>query len=101
MVDELGYTAAIDYHNENVQKHLAELAPNGVDIFFDNMGGVVLDAVLMNIAEEARVVLCGAVSQYENMADVRGPKNYLKIPERKCQHARIHDLPLCPYLPTS
>ena len=82
LVNELGYTAAIDYRNENVEKRLAELAPNGVNLFFDNVGGVVLDAVLMNIAEEARVVLCGAVSQYENMADVRGPKNYLKLAER-------------------
>ncbi len=82
LVNELGYSAAIDYRNENVEKRLAELAPNGVDLFFDNVGGEVLDSVLMNIAEEARVVLCGAVSQYENMADVRGPKNYLKIPER-------------------
>ena len=62
--------------------NFVQCAPTGVDVFFDNVGGDVLDAVLMNLAVEARVVLCGAVSQYENMANVRGPKNYLKIAER-------------------
>lgn len=82
LVDELGFDAAVDYKAGDVAGRLAELAPNGVDVFYDNVGGDVLDAVLMNLAIEARVVLCGAVSQYENMADVRGPKNYLKIAER-------------------
>ena len=85
LVNELGFSAGIDYRNEDVEKRLAEIAPNGVNLFFDNVGGEVLDAVLMNLAEEARVVLCGAVSQYEHMADVRGPKNYLKIPERNAK----------------
>lgn len=82
LVDELGFDAAIDYKAGDVAARLAELAPDGVNVFYDNVGGDVLDAVLMNLAIEARVVLCGAVSQYENMADVRGPKNYLKIAER-------------------
>ena len=82
VVDELGFDAAVDYKSGDVSAKLAEVAPDGVDVFWDNVGGDVLDAVLMNLAIEARVVLCGAVSQYENMADVRGPKNYLKIAER-------------------
>jgi NADPH-dependent curcumin reductase len=82
LVSELGCTHAIDYRNDNVSERLAEIAPEGVDMFFDNVGGDVLDAVLLNLAVEARVVLCGAVSQYENMANVQGPKNYLKIAER-------------------
>lgn len=82
LVDELGFDDAIDYKKVDVAAELAQLAPNGVDVFWDNVGGEVLDAVLLNLAVEARVVLCGAVSQYENMADVRGPKNYLKIAER-------------------
>lgn len=86
LVDDLGFTAAIDYKNENVEARLAELAPNGVNVFFDNVGGDVLDAVLMRIVEGTRVVLCGAISQYENMAEVRGPRNYLKLAER---HARM------------
>jgi NADPH-dependent curcumin reductase CurA len=82
LVEELGFDEAVDYKAGNVAARLAEIAPNGVDVFYDNVGGDVLDAVLLNLAIEARVVLCGAVSQYENMADVRGPKNYLKIAER-------------------
>lgn len=82
LVDELGFDAAVDYKAGDVSKRLGEIAPGGVDVFWDNVGGDVLDAVLLNLAVEARVVLCGAVSQYENMADVRGPKNYLKIAER-------------------
>jgi len=82
LVDELGFDAAVDYKAGDVSAQLAAIAPHGVDVFYDNVGGDVLDAVLMNLAVEARVVLCGAVSQYENMADVRGPKNYLKIAER-------------------
>jgi NADPH-dependent curcumin reductase CurA len=82
LVDELGFDAAVDYKAGDVSGQLSALVPDGVDVFYDNVGGEVLDAVLMNLAIEARVVLCGAVSQYENMADVRGPKNYLKIAER-------------------
>lgn len=82
LVDELGFDAAVDYKAGDVSGQLAAIAPGGVDVFYDNVGGEVLDAVLLNLAVEARVVLCGAVSQYENMADVRGPKNYLKIAER-------------------
>jgi NADPH-dependent curcumin reductase CurA len=82
LTSELGFDAAVDYKAGDVAARLAEIAPNGVDVFWDNVGGDVLDAVLLNLAVEARVVLCGAVSQYENMADVRGPKNYLKIAER-------------------
>ena len=82
LVDELGFDAAVDYKAGDVSEKLSEVAPDGVDVFWDNVGGDVLDAVLMNLAVEARVVLCGAVSQYENMSDVRGPRNYLKIAER-------------------
>ncbi len=82
LTSQLGFDAAVDYKAGDVSAKLAEVAPNGVDVFWDNVGGDVLDAVLLNLAVEARVVLCGAVSQYENMADVRGPKNYLKIAER-------------------
>jgi NADPH-dependent curcumin reductase len=82
LVDELGFDAAVDYKAGDVSSRLADIAPDGVDVFFDNVGGDVLDSVLMNLAVEARVVLCGAVSQYENMSEVRGPRNYLKIAER-------------------
>ena len=82
LVKELGYDAAIDYRNDDVETRLRELAPEGIDVFFDNVGGDVLDAVLLNIKEGTRVVICGAISQYDDMANVRGPRNYLKLAER-------------------
>ena len=86
LVDELGYDAAIDYKSADVPSRLAELAPEGVDVFFDNVGGDILDAVLLQIRERGRIVICGAISQYERMDHVAGPSNYLKLAER---HARM------------
>ena len=82
LVDDLKFDAAIDYKNENVAARLDELAPDGINVFFDNVGGDILDDVLMRIVEGSRIVICGGISQYENMDDVRGPKNYLKLAER-------------------
>lgn len=82
LVDTLGYDAAIDYRHDDVEARLRDLAPGGIDVFFDNVGGDVLDAVLLNIKEGTRIVICGAISQYDDMANVRGPKNYLKLAER-------------------
>lgn len=82
LTDDLGFTAAIDRRNENVPKRLDELAPQGIDVFFDNVGGDVLDDVLERIKDGARIVICGAISQYENMDSVQGPRNYLKLAER-------------------
>lgn len=88
LVDELGADAAIDHRTGTaaVADRLRELAPEGIDVFFDNVGGEVLDVALDQIAERGRIVLCGAISQYEHMDDVRGPRNYLKLAER---HARM------------
>jgi NADPH-dependent curcumin reductase len=82
LTDELGFDAAIDYKNEDVTARLRELAPDGVDVFFDNVGGPILDAVLFEIRMRGRVVICGAISQYEKMDRVAGPSNYLKLAER-------------------
>jgi NADPH-dependent curcumin reductase CurA len=65
VVDELGFDACIDYKTEDVAARLRELAPDGVDIFFDNVGGRLLDTVLRRIAMHARVVLCGDISTYD------------------------------------
>ena len=78
IVDELGFDAAIDYKAEDVAGRLAELAPDGVDVFFDNVGGEILDAVLTRLARGARVVLSGGLSQY-NADQARGPSNYLQL----------------------
>ena len=86
LTDELGLDAGIDYKGEDVDARLRELAPDGVDVFFDNVGGPILDIVLDQIRERARVVICGAISQYQNMDEVRGPSLYLRLAER---HARM------------
>ena len=80
--DELGLDGAIDRRSDDIPERLAELAPDGVDVFFDNVGGELLDDVLDVISERARVVICGAISQYEHMDDVRGPTRYLRLAER-------------------
>jgi NADPH-dependent curcumin reductase CurA len=79
LVDELGFDAAIDYKGEDVRRALRNSAPDGVDVFFDNVGGEVLDAVLTRLARGARIVICGAVSQYNATDGVRGPDNYLSL----------------------
>jgi NADPH-dependent curcumin reductase len=83
LTDTLGFDAAIDYKNENVNERLRTLAPDGVNVFFDNVGGPILDAVLDNLALRARVVICGAVSQYDDMDNVTGPSLYLRLAERQ------------------
>ncbi len=83
LLDALGFDAAIDYQHEDVAARLRELAPDGVDVFFDNVGGELLDVVLDQLAMRARVVVCGAISQYERTGDVRGPNMYLRLAERQ------------------
>jgi NADPH-dependent curcumin reductase CurA len=79
LIDELGFDAAIDYKNEDVTAGLKRECPKGVNVFFDNVGGDILDAVLSRLAPKARVVICGAISQYNNTSAVRGPSNYLSL----------------------
>jgi NADPH-dependent curcumin reductase CurA len=78
LTEELGFDAAIDYRAGNVRRALREHAPRGVDVYFDNVGGEILDDVLTRLARGARVVICGAVSQY-NETQVRGPANYMML----------------------
>ena len=79
IVSELGFDAAIDYKSENVRKALRQHCPKGIDVFFDNVGGDILDAALANLARRARIVICGAISQYNDMTAVKGPRNYLSL----------------------
>jgi hypothetical protein len=79
LVNELGFDAAIDYKNENVKKALRIVCPEGVDVYFDNVGGEILDDVLTQIRMKARIVICGAISQYNNTTAVKGPSNYLTL----------------------
>ena len=79
LVKELGFDAAIDYKAEDVRKALKAAAPAGIDVYFDNVGGDILDAALANLARGARIVICGAISQYNNTTPVKGPSNYLSL----------------------
>jgi NADPH-dependent curcumin reductase CurA len=78
VVEEFGFDAAIDYREPGLRRRLRELAPGGVDVYFDNVGGQILDDVLACLARGARIVICGAISQY-NEDQVRGPANYMML----------------------
>jgi NADPH-dependent curcumin reductase CurA len=79
VVKELGFDACIDYKAGPVKEGLKAHCPEGVDIYFDNVGGEILDAVLTRLNRHARIIICGAISQYNNTAPVQGPKNYLSL----------------------
>jgi NADPH-dependent curcumin reductase CurA len=79
LVDELGFDAAVDYKAGDTRKNLRTHCPNGVDVYFDNVGGDILDLVLAVLRRHARVVICGAISQYNNTTPVKGPSNYLSL----------------------
>ena len=81
VVKELGFDACIDYKAGPgaVRAGLKEHCPKGVDVYFDNVGGEILDDVLARITRGARVIICGAISQYNNTTAVQGPKNYLSL----------------------
>jgi NADPH-dependent curcumin reductase len=76
---EIGFDAAIDYKSENIQTALATHCPNGIDIYFDNVGGEILEAALTLLNHGARVAICGAISQYNSTTPIKGPSNYLSL----------------------
>ena len=79
LTGELGFDAAIDYKREDVRLALREHAPEGIDVYFDNVGGDILDAALTRLARGARIVICGAVSQYNATDGFKGPANYMSL----------------------
>jgi NADPH-dependent curcumin reductase CurA len=79
VVEDLGFDAAIDYKAGDVSAGLREHAPKGIDIYFDNVGGEILDHALAGLARHARVIICGAISQYNATGAVQGPSNYLSL----------------------
>lgn len=79
VVDTLGFDACIDYKAGDIRDGLKQHCPNGVDVYFDNVGGDILDTVLTRINRKARIVICGAISQYNNTTPVKGPSNYLSL----------------------
>jgi len=76
---EIGFDAAIDYKAGDVKAALREHCPKGIDVYFDNVGGDILDAALTQLAPRARIIICGAISQYNNTTPVKGPANYLSL----------------------
>ncbi len=79
VLEELGFDASIDYKAQDVAAGLREHCPKGIDIYFDNVGGEILDAALARLARHARVIICGAISQYNATEPVAGPRNYLSL----------------------
>jgi NADPH-dependent curcumin reductase CurA len=81
LLKEAGFDAAIDYKSENVGEALTKYCPKGIDVYFDNVGGEILDHALARIADRARIVLCGAISQYNDLGTKlpAGPRNYFGL----------------------
>ncbi len=79
IVEQLGFDEAIDYKGENVAARLREACPGGIDLYFDNVGGSILNDCLGNLAMRGRVVLCGAISSYNSDGPPPGPSNYINL----------------------
>jgi NADPH-dependent curcumin reductase CurA len=79
VVKELGFDACIDYKNEDVKEALKQHCPKGVDVYFDNVGGEILDIALTQINRGARIAICGAISQYNSTTGFKGPSNYMSL----------------------
>lgn len=79
LTDELGFDGAINYRDEDLAAALDRLCPDGIDVFFDNVGGEVLDLALARLNLHARVVLCGGISRYEDTGKPTGPGNYFNL----------------------
>lgn len=85
LTQELGFDSAINYKTENVADALDKLCPNGINIYFDNVGGELLDIALDRIATNARVVICGGISRYNATGELAGPKNYFNLVFRRAR----------------
>jgi NADPH-dependent curcumin reductase len=96
VVEELGFDACIDYKEGQVAAGLKAHCPQGVDVYFDNVGGEILDAVLARINLKARIVICGAISQYNTTTKIAGPANYLSL---LVNRARMEGMVVFDYAP--
>ena len=79
LLERFKLDGVVDYKTENVGEALSKLCPNGVDIYFDNVGGETLDALIDLMKPNGRLVICGAISQYDDMTETRGPKNFINV----------------------
>jgi NADPH-dependent curcumin reductase CurA len=85
LVEVAGFDGAIDYKSEDIGVRLSALCPNGIDVFFDNVGGIVLNEVLARINLKARIVLCGAISRYNDAVPPPGPSNYFNLTPKRAR----------------
>ena len=85
LTGELGFDGAIDYKAEKVSARLRELCPDGIDVFWDNVGGEILEAAMSNLAMGARIVICGAISSYNASEPPPGPRNYMNLLARRAR----------------
>jgi NADPH-dependent curcumin reductase CurA len=95
VTNKLGFDACINYRTDDIPARLREVCPDGIDVFFDNVGGDILDAVLAQINLRARIVLCGAISTYNAVEPPRGPSNYRQL---IVQRARMEGFLILDYL---
>ena len=91
LTEKAGFDAAIDYKSEDVGARLSELCPDGIDVFFDNVGGEILDEALARIARGARIVICGSISRYNRKELPPGPRNYYNIVMKRGTMERLRD----------
>jgi NADPH-dependent curcumin reductase CurA len=96
LVDDLGFDAAVNYRTEDLPARLRELCPDGIDVYFDNVGGEILDACLGQIALRGRIALCGAISTYNEGSRPSGPANYRNLITRR---ARMEGFLVLDYVP--
>ncbi|WP_228851510.1 NADP-dependent oxidoreductase [Aegicerativicinus sediminis] len=79
LINELNIDKALDYKAENFLRELRVSCADGIDVYFDNVGGEILDAALTLLKRHARIVICGAISQYNNDKKIKGPNNYMSL----------------------
>lgn len=79
MKKELGFDEVVDYKEGNLRSALRKACPDGLDVYFDNVGGETLDTCLTMLRMKARIVICGAISQYNNETGMKGPANYMSL----------------------
>ena len=96
LTEEAHFDTAIDYKSERIGHRLTDLCPDGIDLFFDNVGGEVLDEVLARIARNARIVLCGSISRYSLEELPPGPRNYFNL---TTQRGRMEGFVVLDYFP--
>ena len=95
MTEELGFEACVDYKSDRFLDDLKAALQGGIDVYFDNVGGEILDIALARIRRHARIVICGAISQYNNTTPMRGPQNYINL---LVHHARMEGFVVFDYL---